>query len=164
MKQHFAKRERVEDSWFVLSLEKGDQAEAEIALFLSGEVAEFIQEPEKPLVTIVDMGESYDAKILDAVDLIENYQENAPENVAPENVAPESAGPDSVAPAQASQIENISVRVRKENNVMFFENGSSNVDTSADAEIIKLRSEVSRLSGMERGLCFILFEKLEQSN
>jgi hypothetical protein len=155
LKHHFAKHERVEDSWFVLSLEKQNEAElAEIALFMAGNAdIDQVEEPEKLLVTLVDMGTSFEAKLLDtSFDVIDNYSqievEGQMEKEPREEVKIERREEDKVevkAALTESQMEHISVRVCKEGDAMRFDNANMNLATTS-VEILQLRSEVSRLS------------------
>jgi hypothetical protein len=156
----------VEDSWLVLSLESKEKSESElseIALFIaSGELDSVVEPPApKPLVTIVDMGESYEAKMLDtSFEMIDNYLEE--QTVSSEPLQQQQVE----TPQSIPQIENISVRVFKEGDVMRFSNSKLDSKAQPDAELVQLRAEVLRLSGETLLLfCFFLiFETTEQLN
>ncbi len=154
LKQHFAK-EKVEDSWFVLSLDNR-QTDAEIALFLADDVVVddgAVVEERQPLVTLVDMGSSYTASVLDtSLEVIDNYGEPGDEKsaeISTHAVPSEERAPEEPA---TEQVRQIAVRVRKDKKGgMHF--GQPTMTESPDSEapgdkeeLMRLREEVSRLS------------------
>jgi hypothetical protein len=149
LKQHFAK-EKVEDSWFVLSLDR--QTDAEIALFLADDetLPKALEEQEKPLVTLVDMGSSYTASVLDtSLEVFDNYGETSAEISSPPSVALPATRP---SEGGAEQVRQIAVRVCKDDDgSMHFgqatiTSSESEASSGEKEELFRLREEVSRLS------------------
>jgi hypothetical protein len=149
LKQHFAK-EKVEDSWFVLSLDR--QTDAEIALFLADDetVPKTLEEQEKPLVTLVDMGSSYTASVLDtSLEVFDNYGETSAEiSSAPSVAVPSTRSSE----GGAEQVRQIAVRVCKDDDGSMHFGQATITSSEGEAssgekeELFRLREEVSRLS------------------